>query len=91
MYKKWIYLEYEHIAGQQKKDNPKQKGNSILASPKVVSDLTNNLLKGDKVCVTDNWYTSLQLAHTLLYKKHTALDHYEIIDNGIKLKLRTKS
>ncbi|KAJ8933858.1 hypothetical protein NQ318_004689 [Aromia moschata] len=43
---------------------------SILVATKVVLNLSKELLGSGRICVIDNWYTSLQLAHILL-DKHT--------------------
>ncbi|KAJ8937948.1 hypothetical protein NQ318_013204 [Aromia moschata] len=43
---------------------------SILVATKVVLNLSEELLGSGRICVIDNWYTSLQLAHILL-DKHT--------------------
>lgn len=50
-------------AGKEKQDD------LLSVSTKVVLKLATDLLGCGRLCVTDNWYTSLQLAHILLDNK----------------------
>lgn len=43
--------------------------NSLAVSTKIVLKMAKDLLKSGRICVIDNWYTSLQLAHILLDNK----------------------
>ncbi|XP_063913566.1 piggyBac transposable element-derived protein 4-like [Zophobas morio] len=53
-------------AGKEKTtDNP------LAVSTQIVLKLAKDLLGSGRLCITDNWYTSLQLAHILLdHKTH---------------------
>jgi hypothetical protein len=51
-------------AGQEKTPDK-----SLAVSTKVVLNLSKQLLGSGRICIIDNWYTSLQLAHLLLDNK----------------------
>ncbi|XP_044765983.1 piggyBac transposable element-derived protein 4-like isoform X1 [Coccinella septempunctata] len=42
---------------------------SLAVSTQIVLKLAKDLLQSGRICVIDNWYTSLQLAHILLDRK----------------------
>lgn len=51
----------------------KSQNTSLAVSTKIVLDLSKELLGSGRTCITDNWYTSLQLAHILLDKQTRCL------------------